>query len=65
MLKPVELRWGRFSTAKIYICKCRECGQFSRCLVLDTSDGEYGSVEYCLPCLQDAFTAPKKEPTSA
>ena len=55
MLKSVELDYSRISTTDINQTTCDSCGQDKLCLEVDTSEGEYGSVAYCLDCIQNEF----------
>lgn len=52
---PVELEWDRYSSTEITTNKCDACGRTTRVLSVDTSDGEYGTVHYCKPCIDKEF----------
>lgn len=35
--------------------ECDNCGKFKKCLLLDTSGGEYYTPEYCQDCIDMVF----------
>lgn len=56
MLSKAELAFRRDSEAFIVEdAECDNCRSVTRCLRIDTSEGEYGCVDYCLPCIQREF----------
>ena len=43
--------FGRGYTVSVETSTCARCRQETRCLVVDTSDGEYLTVNLCAACL--------------
>ena len=73
-MKDVRLAHARVSSVVLEITSCDNCGSHDRmCMVVDTSGGEYGSVSYCIECINaaarqasnpsDQRSAGRREPT--
>ena len=54
-MKSKPLCHSRSGEASIERDLCDECGTVGDVLSVDTSDGEYGSVNYCLACIMKEF----------
>jgi hypothetical protein len=47
--------YGRSKQADIEEIECDSCKNNKFCLSMDSSDGEYGSVNLCFDCIQKMF----------
>ncbi len=54
-MKIKELGHSCSGVASIERDVCDECGIVGTVLSVDTSDGEYGHVSYCLACITKEF----------
>jgi hypothetical protein len=52
---------NRFSSVEVLTVVCDKCKLETRCMVIDTSEGEYGCVSLCLKCVCNEFDLPNAE----
>lgn len=61
----------RDGEAEILTVACHSCKKTTQCFCVDSSEGEYGSGCFCLPCIQKEFATaenmgvPDEQPTTA
>ena len=54
-LKNKEERWGREKCIWTEMKTCDICGQNKKCVISDSSDGEYLTMSICLDCTKKAI----------
>jgi hypothetical protein len=54
--------YGRTGTIRVERRECEACKETKRCLVVDSSEGEYHPGVLCLDCIEDAFKGGEDPP---